>query len=137
MNLRDDYAMLLDELEAISLSHEEVTDTETSDALHQVINFCFVWGRKLDELPRNFRMATRQGDELVLGAITRFLYHIQKSPELASIPLGQARLDFLQQAGVSTRKGEKYDLFIGHRDTPLPPEPLPKDLFTEGEYDQY
>jgi hypothetical protein len=137
MTLRDTYLKLLNKLEEISEKHDELTDTETREALYDVMNHCFVWGRNLQAPPRTFRMFTPEGDTLVVGVVMQFLEHIKNSSELAAMPVGQARLDFLQQAGLTTKKGERYDLFFGHGDTPLPPDDLPKDLFAEGDYDAY
>jgi hypothetical protein len=81
-------------------------------------------------------MFSAVGDRLVADAIIEFLEAAERSGELSSIPVGQARLDVLQAHNAVTAEGKRYDEFIGHRDTPLPAEPLPEDMFTDGEYEE-
>jgi hypothetical protein len=126
---------LLEELERISQAHEEVTDTDVRESLHLALNYYFVWGRKDTRMPRSFGMFSREGNVLVSDAVRRFLDAVGESEALSDIPCGQSRLDVLQAIGVRTVGGMMYDEFIGHRDSPLPPEPLPEQMFLESEYD--
>lgn len=131
MKIRTAVASLLAELERISLDHEEVTDSEVRESMHLVLNRCFVWAREQSPFPRRFAMSSRQGDSLVASALRRFL-ETTALPEMASsVPLGQPRLDLLQDPDVATENGSRYDDFLGHRDTPLPPDPLPERMFAD------
>lgn len=125
---------LLGDLERISTRHEEVTDTDVREALHLTLNYYFVWGNTRERFPRSFGMFSAEGDRLVGKAVQKFLDAIGESNELAAIPVGKARLDFLQHAGVKTEGGMQWDEFFGHRESPLPPDPLPEFLFLEADY---
>jgi hypothetical protein len=81
-------------------------------------------------------MFSAEGDRLVGKAVRRFLDTIEEFNEADAIPVGKTRLDFLQQADVRTPSGMQYDEFIGHRESPLDPDPLPEFLFRDGEYDE-
>ena len=137
MNTRliDALCRLFNELERISGEHEEVTDTDVREALHLTINYYFVWGKPRFRVPCNFGMFSAEGDRLVGKAVQEFLDAVGELDELAAIPVGQARLDLLQRADLSTAGGMQYDEFIGHRASPIEPEPLPELLFLEGDYD--
>ena len=121
---------LFETLERISSTHEEVTDTDVRESLHLTLTWYFVWGQERSRFPGRFGMFSAEGDRLVAGAILEFLDAAERSGELSRLPVGQARLDVLQRDGATTPDGMLYDDFIGHRDTPLPPEPLPERMFT-------
>lgn len=129
-------AALFAELEQISSEHDELTDTDVREALHLTLNYYFVWGKPRPLFPRSFGMFSAEGDRLVGKAVRRFLDTIEEFNEVDAIPVGKMRLDFLQQADVRTPSGMQYDEFIGHRESPLAPDPLPDFLFRDGEYDE-
>lgn len=134
-NLANAVVSLLEDLERISHEHEEVTDTDVRESIHLALTWYFVWAQERTRFPRSFGMFTAEGDRLVAGAVLAFLEASEKSGELARTPVGQARLDVLQ--GDATTADEKvYDEFIGHRDTPLPMEPLPELMFSVGDYEE-
>src|SRR3954469_16117140 len=128
------FVALLEELERISHDHEELTDTDVRESIHLVLNHYFVWGFERKQTPCNFGMFSREGDALVSDAILRFLDAVDGSTDASAVPRGQARLDVLQAGGAKTKSGMMYDELIGHRETPLAPESLPPQLFSEGEY---
>ena len=125
---------LLEELERISLEHEEVMDTDVRESVHRVLNCYFVWAHERSRFPSSFGMFSEGGDVLVANAIRQFLDTAEKAADLSSIPTGQTRLDILQASSAKTDEGMLYDEFIGHRDTPLPREPLPEHMFEHGDY---
>jgi hypothetical protein len=125
---------LLEELKCISLEHEEVTDTDVRESMHLALSWYFVWGHDRSQFPRSFGMFSKEGDQLVMSAIRQFLDAAEMSGELSRISVGQARLDILQADSAITSDGMLYDEFIGHRDTPLPSEPLPEYMFADGDY---
>lgn len=135
-NLENAVVALLEELERISHEHEEVTDTDVRESMHLALTWYFVWAQERTQFPRSFGMFTGEGDRLVAEAILGFLEAAEKSGELSSTPVGQARLDVLQADSATTADGMLYDEFIGHRDIPLPAEPLPKHMFSDGDYDE-
>jgi hypothetical protein len=122
------------DLERISRKHEEVTDTDVREALYLSLNYYFVWGKTCPRFPRSFGMFSAEGDRLVDKALRRFLEAARESEELAAVPVGQARLDLLQNSNIKTARGMQYDEFIGHGESPLAPDPLPEFFFLDGEY---
>ena len=127
--------LLLEDLERVSQEHEEVTDTDVRESLHLAVNYYFVWGREQSRLPCCFGMFSAEGDALVSQAIRRFLSNVTQARDLSAIPPGQSRLDSIQVVGARTAGGMLYDEFLGSRDVPLPPDPIPEHLFQPGEYD--
>lgn len=126
---------LLERLDEISREHEEVTDTEVREAIHRALSWYFVWGRPRATLPRSYEMFSLDGDKRVARAVEEFLASAEAVS--AAIPLGQARLDHLQDADWTTTSGRSYVELVGHRDSPLPPEPLPARMFEESDYRRY
>jgi hypothetical protein len=121
-------------LAALSEEHEEVTDTDVREALHETLSFHFVWGRSIERLPLHYRMFTPVGDEAVSEVVSQFLRAAQPAAARLGIPVGEARLDCLQ-SDASESGGPNYYEFIGHVDEPLPPEPPSPDLFVPADYD--
>ncbi|HKX31769.1 MAG TPA: hypothetical protein VJ302_29055 [Blastocatellia bacterium] len=117
------------ELDNISNEYEELTDTDVREAIHLTLNYFFVWGKKDRELPTSYSMFRIEGDRAVAQAVKNFLVAAADSSEIANTPLGQPRLDLLQNHEIETPNGSQYDEFIGHADQPLPPDPLPAYLF--------
>lgn len=135
-DLENAVVALLDELERISHEHEEVTDTDVRESMHLALTWYFVWAQERTRFPRSFGMFTAEGDRLVADAILRFLDAAERSGDLSNTPVGQARLDVLQADSATTADGMLYDEFIGHRDAPLPAEPLPEHMFSDGDYEE-
>ncbi len=127
---------LLEQLERISHEHEEVTDTDVRESMHLTLTWYFVWAQERTRFPRSFGMFSPEGDQLVAEALLVFLEAAEKSGELSTIPVGQARLEVLQADSAATADGMRYDEFIGHRDNPLPAEPLPDHMFSDGDYEE-
>lgn len=134
-NLERAVVTLFEQLERISSTHEEVTDTEVREAMHLTLSWYFVWGHERSRFPRSFGMFSAEGDQLVADALLAFLDAAERSAELSGIPLGQARLDVLQAGATAVPDGMLYDEFIGHRDTPLPAEALPERMFLATPYE--
>lgn len=135
-NLENAVVALLEELERISHEYEEVTDTDVRESMHLALTWYFVWAQERTRFPRSFGMFTVEGDRVVAGAILGFLEAAERSGELSSTPVGQTRLDVLQADSATTADGMLYDEFIGHRDIPLPAEPLPEHMFSDGDYEE-
>lgn len=134
---REVIAELYAELERLSDEYKELTDTDVREALHLTLNYYFVWGKAQDRLPIAYEMWTREGDQAVAQAVKRFLTATDGCPEISSLPIGQLRLNLLQDRSIRTPRGEQYDLFIGHSDEPSPPDPLPPDMFEEPDYESF
>lgn len=127
---------LLDEFERIGDDHEELTDTDVRESIHLSLNLFFVWGREPVPFPCNFGMESEEGDQLVARAVSEFIRMANESECVRELELGRSRLELLQADEAVSSRGNKYDLFYGFRDQPLPPEPLPKLMFEAGEYSE-
>ncbi|WP_143421463.1 hypothetical protein [Halovibrio salipaludis] len=127
---------LYKDLESLSQKYEELMDTDIRESLHIVLNYFFVWGKGLDQLPISYGMFSLEGDQAVASVVNKFLSSVRSVPEIDKIPLGTERLALLQDPEIVTPGGCLYDEFIGHSDEPLSPDNLPDDLFQEGEYDE-
>ena len=135
--LRDTVEEFLSALVEIAEEHEELCDTDVREGLAEVLHYYFVWGHEVDRVPVTFRMFTAEGDAAVIEAVEDFLDSAPDLAEREDIPLGQRRLDVLQDETLELPEGETYDLYIGHADEPLPDEPPSSDLYEEREYDDY
>lgn len=125
------------DLECLSDDFEGLTDTDVREDLGQTLGYYFVWGMARDRLPVTYSMWTREGDQAVARAVERFLAAADDCPEISSLPYGRRRLELLQDRSIITPRGARYDLFIGHRDKPLPPDPLPQIMFEEPDYESF
>ena len=126
-------AQLFEDLDRIAEEHEELTDTDVREAIHLTLNYYFVWGKPRDRFPVSFYMFSADGDQLIGGALRRFLDAAEASRELSALPVGQARLDALQDSRIRTQSGRQYDEFMGHLDEPLAARPLEEQMFVAAE----
>lgn len=133
MNFRGIYEKYLNTLENISDAHEEVTDTDVRERLHEVINWYFIWGKPVDSgFPEFYSMFSPEGDVLIAQATKVF---IEQASEISSgIPVGAKRHSMIEDSSILTKSGETYDLYLGSAETVLPAEkPSSDDLY--GDYD--
>ena len=121
------------DLERLSDKYEELMDTDVRETLHMTLNYFFVWGERSLDFPITYGMFSLEGDRAISNAVNKFLS--LSLPKVSDIPVGKERLALLQDFNIKTPNGNQYDEFIGHSDEPLPPDPLPEDLFEEGFYD--
>jgi hypothetical protein len=134
-NLKDLVATLYAELEGIDQEHDELTDTDVRESLHVALTYYFVWGKPLDRLPINYAMFSAAGDAAVTKTVNQFLREAVPVADASAIPVGQARLDILQDASIKTPGDNEFDFYIGSVDTPLPPEAPWEGRFQPGEYE--
>ncbi len=123
------------ELDRLADDYEELTDTDVREALHLTLNYFFIWGMKSSIYPISYGMFSLEGDRAVARSVENFLEGVHSCSEMSNTPVGQPRLNLLQNFEIKTPSGRQYDEFIGHADKPLPQEPLPDYLFSEGDYD--
>src|SRR3954469_20552364 len=134
-DFRQAVSWLLNQLEVISHQHRELTDTDVREALHRTINYYFVWGHAPSQVPVRYGMFTREGDQQVSDVVRQFVREASRCADDAGLMLGHPRLDALQDSTIRTEGGMLYDELVGHRDTPLGPEPLPALWFEPTEED--
>jgi hypothetical protein len=133
-SVRDAVLALYTELEQLSAEHEELTDTDVREAIHETLNYAFVWGKPLSALPVSYGMFSREGDEAVADIVSRFLARVAPLAQREGLQPGKARLDTLQDESIVAPDGAQFDLFIGQVDHPLPPQPLNARRFQPGDY---
>ena len=128
------YKDYLNTLEAISGEHEELTDTDVRERLHEVINWYFVWGNPIDpDFPLLYGMFSPEGDEQVAKATKIFME--QSTKAVADVSLGEERNTLIEDISIATVSGETYDLYLGSAETALPAEePSSDGLY--GDYDE-
>ena len=124
-----------DKLETLEKQYDELTDTDVREAIHLVLNRCFVWGHSCREWPVSFGMFSAVGDRDVSSAIKSFLSEPAIVELTSKATPGVDRLRFLQDSSIRTPEGRQYDEFLGHVDEPLPDIALPVVMFEPGEYD--
>lgn len=128
MEFLQHYQEFLNRLETISEKHDELTDTDVRERLHEVINWYFVWGNPLFDFPQYYSMFSKKGNKLVSTATKKFITATQN----IVTPIGQERNDLLENPSAITLSGQSYDTFIGSIDTVLPPtKPTPDSIYLD------
>ncbi len=59
-------------------------------------------------------MFSLEGDRAVSSIVENFLPAANSCTEIVNMPLGQTRLNFLQNAEIVTANGYEYDYFMRH-----------------------
>lgn len=132
MTFDERYTEFLNALEDAALEHDELTDTEVRERMHEVINWYFVWGNPLDaEFPKRYAMFSAEGDKKVAQAVRAFVEDACRIG--ADLQPGAERHAALENFSIETKAGNSYDWFLGSSDKPVPPErPASDSLY--GEY---
>jgi hypothetical protein len=133
VRLREEVQKLFEDLDILTEQYDEVTDTEVSDNVRLVLNYCFVWGRHAMRAPRSYGMFSAAGDKALATIVNQFLVASRIAVDGAAVPIGKPRNDLLQSVE-RTARGRATAEFIGVCPEPLPPE-LPDELFERGEYE--
>lgn len=126
---------MLSGLEGVEAEHDELTDTDVRESIHLVLNYFFVSGKNDRPLPVAYGMFSPEGDAAVSAVVREFLAATRSIRNIDQYPVGQARLDLLQNPKLATPQGRIYDEFIGHTDTPIAQQELPAYLY-EPDYDE-
>lgn len=107
---------LLDDLDEIAESHEEVGDTDVREAMSEAVHHVLLVPNPRYILPDRFRMFSDDGDRLVRRALARFFAH----PEVTTLASGEAapkeRLAAFQDESLQSLKGSYYDDYFGYAD---------------------
>jgi hypothetical protein len=125
------YKDFINNLDIISQKHDELTDTNVRERLHEVINWYFIWGNKIDTaFPKKYAMFSQEGDDLVSEATITFINEV--CPLVKHIPLGQERNDLIENSNMESDNGSAYYFFLGAIDTVIPPTmPTSDDIYSE------
>jgi hypothetical protein len=127
--LRNEIQRFFDELEVICEECPELTDTDVRETLARTLTHYFVWGQPMARLPVQYAMFSKEADVRVAAAVRVFLERSMATNEVRLAPVGQQRLNLLQDPSYRTRSGRQYDEFIGYAEAPLPLEALPEFWF--------
>ncbi len=70
---RKRYVAFLNELSKLAKTHDELTDTDVRERLHEVINYHFVWGKPMKGFPKRFAMMSTAADRKVAAVVKKFV----------------------------------------------------------------
>jgi hypothetical protein len=122
VDFRKRYIGYLNELAQLSRKHDELTDTDVRERLHEVINWCFIWGKPLKIFPGDFEMMSAPGNKAVAAATKSFIEDALAIVKADRVKPGAARHALIEDPRAKTSKGDSYDLFLGSSDEVLPAE---------------
>jgi hypothetical protein len=124
------YCQFLDELEKISEEHDELTDTDVRERLHEVINYYFIWEKPMaPDFPKRFGMFSAEGDKKIFNVARAFIEEGVRLANTEVIKIGEQRNSAIENPKAQTSTGNSYDLFLGSSDNALPPEKPTSDEF--------
>lgn len=104
---------LLDGLDAVAESHDEVSDTAVREHLRAAIEQGFIKPVSGFKLPRKFGMFSPQGSRRVREVLASFLESDEIRQAKASMSTTQERLDAFQDINVESANGSTYDEYFG------------------------
>ena len=109
---------LLNALDRVFETHEEVGDTAVREAMHEAVHKAFIEPVKGYTLPDEFRMFSPAGNRKVRAALARFLAHPEVVAAAKELKTPKERLDAFQDDDVESGEGNPYDEYFGHREAP-------------------
>jgi hypothetical protein len=110
--------LLLEELELIGKRHEELYDSEVTQAVGNAIMDGFIRNKPGFVVPTEFGMYSTSANEQVRRAVSNFVTAANsKAAELGTLPF-RDRMAIVQNRGVRTTNRRDYEDFFGHS----PPE---------------
>jgi len=132
MDFRKRYVAFLHDLSKLAKTHDELTDTDVRERLHEVINYHFVWDKPMRGFPKRFAMMSTAADRAVAARVRKFVADARRIAVDAEIPRGAARHALLEDSSARTRRGERYDVFLGSSDEVLrATKPAPDSIYAK------
>ncbi|HEU5136638.1 MAG TPA: hypothetical protein VFU13_15935 [Steroidobacteraceae bacterium] len=107
------YSAYLNRLQVIARSHDELTDTDVRERLHEVINYFFIWDKPQGRFPKKFAMMSAGADRAVAAATRAFINEALKFARKSGIEAGAARHALIEDDSVKSRNGDAYDVYLG------------------------
>lgn len=104
---------LLQQLEAIGNSHEELFDSAVREAMDDVVTDGFLKPKSDFELPSAFAMFSGEADQQIADAFAWFLPAANEAAEVDALDTFQKRLTAFQNLDVRTKKKNDYSDFFG------------------------
>lgn len=120
MDFRKRYIGYLNELAKLSRKHDELTDTDVRERLHEVINWFFIWGKPIQAFPKQFAMMSAAGNQSVAAATRNFIDDALAIAKAEGVKPGAARHALIEDPKAKSSKGDGYDVFLGSSDAVLP-----------------
>jgi hypothetical protein len=132
MSFLNRYKQFLTELEQIAEEHDELTDTDVRERLHEVINYYFIWGNPIEaDFPKRYALFSARGDKKVHAVVKSFITEAVLLAQQEGLEVGEARNNVLENEEAVTENGTGYDEFLGSREETLPPEkPAADEMYT-------
>ncbi|HEX8342118.1 MAG TPA: hypothetical protein VF624_14525 [Tepidisphaeraceae bacterium] len=96
--------------------HDEVTDTDVREQMHDAVYKTLVEPQADYQLPEEFGMFSPEGNKNVKAILTKFFAH----PEFAQamkLSTPKARLGVFQDVEVESSEGNTYDEYFGYDDS--------------------
>jgi len=105
---------LLNRLEAVADAHEELFDSEVSDALDTAVFDGFIQPKPGYTIPDTFAMFTTEGDRKVREVFAWFVPVACETARRAGLDSFHKRLEAFQNLAIRTAQENCYNDFFGH-----------------------
>jgi hypothetical protein len=129
---RKRYLAFLNELSSLAREHDELTDTDVRERLHEVIHYHFVWAKPMSGFPKRFAMMSLAADRALAACVKRFVKDARRMADDDGIKVGAARHALLEDDTARTRRRETYDVFLGSSEKVLPArKPTPDSVYAK------
>ena len=109
---------LINTLDKVFETHEEVGDTAVREAMYDAIHKSFIKPVKGYTLPDEFEMFSPEGNKKVRAALAKYLAHPDVAAAAKKLKTPKERLDAFQDADVESAEGNSYDEYFGYADSP-------------------
>ena len=105
---------LLETLEEIGRSHEEVYDSDCRERMGDAVFYFFIAPSPSYELPRDFGLCSDDANQQVRAALSRYVESARELAARLGLADFHARLAAFQNSDVRTSRGrEQFDAFFG------------------------
>lgn len=109
---------LIDALDKVFDTHEEVGDTAVREAMYEAVHKSFIKPVKRYALPNEFGMFSAAGNKKVRAALVKFFAHPEVVAASKELKTPKERLDAFQDGDVESSEGNWYDEYFGHAEAP-------------------
>jgi hypothetical protein len=117
--MKETLRSLLEEMEAVGNSQEELYDTDVREQMAEAISRGFVHLEPGYTLPLKFGMFSDKGNAEVRSALATFLTKAPGAARVEGLDTPAKRLAAFQDQSVLTSgEGQAYDTFFGHVGNP-------------------
>jgi hypothetical protein len=110
--------LLLDDLDRIAESSEEIFDTEVRERMRDAVHHSFIKPKSRYVLSDEFGMFTKRANAKVKAALRRFLDAAKIVAKKEGLATPDARLAAFQNTDLTSGEGNHYDDFFGYAEKP-------------------